>query len=305
MRARQAPGLLSSVRVPLLFLVLAVSGLVLAAAGTAGPSVRRAELDSRSFTVMTFNLHHGIDGTSRYNLQRAIDVIARVGPDLVGLQEVTRNHPFYECDDQPARLAAGLQRATGRPWYQVYMKEWSVRKDLACMQHGRGDGPNTEGLVLLAPEPIESVSSVKLFNSRLALAGRVRSAGRVVFVTTHLSHGASRADDRARQVQEILSWAGRERSPVVLMGDMNAAANSPELTPVHARYRDAWKAAAAAGASRGVPGGATLARGSGRVDYIFHAPALRLEWAESVDTSALLGLHASDHHPVVASFLLP
>lgn len=290
---------------PLLFLVLAVSGLVLAAAGTAGPPARGAELDSRSFTVMTFNLHHGIDGTSRYNLQRAIDAIARIRPDLVALQEVTRNHPFYACDDQPARLAAGLQRATGRRWYQVYRKEWSVRKDLACMQQGKGDGPNTEGLALLAPEPIESVSSLKLSHSRLALAGRVHSAGPVVFVTTHLSHGASRADDRAGQVQEIVSWAGRETSPVVLMGDMNAAAGSPELLPVHARYRDAWEAAAAAGASRGVRGGATLAKGGGRVDYIFYAPTLRLEWAESVDTSAFLGLHASDHHPVVASFLVP
>lgn len=54
---------------------------------------------------MTFNIQHGIDGTSRYNLQRAIDTIARVQPGIVGLREVTRNHPSYACDDQPARIA--------------------------------------------------------------------------------------------------------------------------------------------------------------------------------------------------------
>jgi endonuclease/exonuclease/phosphatase family metal-dependent hydrolase len=38
---------------------------------------------------MTFNIQHGIDGTNRYNLQRAIDTIARVQPDIVGWQDVT------------------------------------------------------------------------------------------------------------------------------------------------------------------------------------------------------------------------
>jgi len=31
----------------------------------------------------------------------------------VGLREVTRSHPSYACDDQPARIAAGLKTATG------------------------------------------------------------------------------------------------------------------------------------------------------------------------------------------------
>ena len=34
--------------------------------------------------VMTFNIQHGIDGSHKYNLQRAIDAIAKVQPDLVG-----------------------------------------------------------------------------------------------------------------------------------------------------------------------------------------------------------------------------
>jgi len=36
---------------------------------------------------MTFNIQHGIDGSSKYNLKRAIDVIAKIQPDIVGLQE--------------------------------------------------------------------------------------------------------------------------------------------------------------------------------------------------------------------------
>ncbi|PYR41119.1 MAG: hypothetical protein DMF93_09305 [Acidobacteria bacterium] len=69
--------------------------------------------DASTVTVMTFNIQHGIDGSNKYNLQRAIDTIAKVQPDLVGLQEVTRNHPYYNCDDQPAKIAEGLK--AGKP----------------------------------------------------------------------------------------------------------------------------------------------------------------------------------------------
>src|SRR2546425_4084520 len=99
-------------------------------------------------TVMTFNIQHGIDGAGKYNLQRAIDTIARVRPDIVGLQEVTRNHPFYNCDDQPARLADGLKTATGRAWSVAYEQEWFT-PNVECQQGGRGDGKETEGLAFL------------------------------------------------------------------------------------------------------------------------------------------------------------
>jgi len=86
--------------------------------------------------VMTFNIQHGIDGNGRYNLQRAIDVIARVQPDIVGLQEVTRNHPSYACDDQPARIASGLLSATGQTWAVTYQQEWFT-PDTSCQASAR------------------------------------------------------------------------------------------------------------------------------------------------------------------------
>ncbi len=105
--------------------------------------------------VMTFNIQHGIDGTHKYNLQRAIETIARVQPDLVGLQEVTRNHPFYACDDQPARIAEGLKAATGRAWSVVYEQEWFT-PNVECQQAGKGDGKETEGLAFLSPARLVS-----------------------------------------------------------------------------------------------------------------------------------------------------
>src|ERR1700712_3267415 len=95
-------------------------------AAPAGPSAAAGARSARApitLKVMTFNIHHGIDASGRYNLQRAIDAIARIQPDIVGLQEVTRNHPSYACDDQPARIAAGLRAATGQTWDVTYEQE--------------------------------------------------------------------------------------------------------------------------------------------------------------------------------------
>ena len=294
---------------PLLFFAAAACGLVLSGWGAAGAlaGAAYAPPDARSFTVMTFNLHHGIDGTSRYNLQRAVDAIARIRPGLVGLQEVTRNHSSYRCDDQPALLAAGLERATGRPWHHAYVKEWTVHTDRACLARGLGDGPNTEGLAFLAPEPIEVVGALVLPKTRLALAARVPATRGVPVIVTHLTHGSQGAPDRARQVAMIREWAAALGRPHVLMGDLNAPPGAPELAPLLPAYRDAWAEAAAAGAAGGVPRGTTQIRAARRIDYVFFTPGadLRLRSVDTIDTSALIAVHASDHHPVLASFRVP
>src|SRR6478735_4671229 len=71
-------------------------------------------------TVMTFNIQHGMTMRGRYDLQPAMDLIAKVSADVVGLQETTRNQPSDNGDDQPRRIDEGLTRATGRQWQHVY-----------------------------------------------------------------------------------------------------------------------------------------------------------------------------------------
>ncbi len=296
---------------PLRFALVAASALFIATCGSdspVGPSEGPAAA-GRSFKVMTFNIQHGIDGTQQYNLQRAIDVIARVQPDLVGLQEVTRNHSLYRCDDQPAQIAEGLRRMTGRNWHHVYVQEWFVNEDRKCVETGRGDGPNTEGLAFFAPEPLGSVTHQTLWNTRIGLAARVRAAGEMPVIVTHLANGSRPKDqqDRTTQIGQLLPWAASQGTPRLMMGDLNAFPDAPELSPVLSAYRDAWAVATAAGTGRGIADGATRVGRSSRVDYIFFTPegGLQLEWMEVLDTSALLGVHASDHHPLVASFRLP
>jgi endonuclease/exonuclease/phosphatase family metal-dependent hydrolase len=292
------------VRMPLLMLVLALVALLVSTGGSGarGAAAHRV-VDDGGFTVMTFNVQHGMTARGKYNLQRAIDVIAKLSPDVVGLQETTRNHPQYGCDDQPKRIADGVTQVTGRKWRHVYQQEWFT-PDVSCRDRGAGDGRETEGLTVLSPHAIENVTHTDLWNTRIGLAVRIRDAGNIPIVVTHLASGAKGMEDRHKQVGPLLAWAQGLGSPRILIGDFNMAANAEELQPVLKGYKDAWSEALTAGTARGVMNGSTRVGKNGRIDYVFFTPdrTLTLDWVEVVDSARLIGEAASDHQPVVAHF---
>jgi endonuclease/exonuclease/phosphatase family metal-dependent hydrolase len=249
--------------------------------------------------VMTFNIQHGIDGRSRYNIQSAIDVIARVQPDIVGLQEVTRNHPFYACDDQPARIVDGVRAATGQNWDVTYQQEWFT-PDVSCQASGRGDGRETEGLAFLTRRGLGGSATTVLPDTRIGLQTTVRDAYGLPVVVTHLASGSSASATRRQQIDKLLAWTASFGAPIILMGDFNAGPDGPELQPVFAGFHDAWSDALQVGHATGNAN----SHGSNRIDYIFFVPgpALSLNSAEVVNTAALIGIAASDHEPVVGTF---
>ena len=247
---------------------------------------------------MTFNVHHGIDANGRYNLQHTIDAIARIQPDIVGLQEVTRNHPSYACDDQPQRIASGLKASTGQTWTVAYQQEWFT-SDLSCQSSGRGTGPETEGLVLLSRRSVSSPSFVTLPDSRLGFGLTVIDAYNLPVVVTHLTAGGSEAGTRGQQVDRLTSWARGLGEPRIVMGDFNVGPQGPELQPLFTSYHDVWTDAMQLGRASG----AGNSKGALRVDFIFFASgnSLTVESAQVADT-AVGGVQASDHQPVVATF---
>jgi len=288
-------------------MIAASAAVILAGCGggggqTANPIGASAASPSRTpvqLKVLTFNIQHGIDGTNKYNLQRAIDTIARVRPDIVGLQEVTRNHPFYACDDQPARIASGVQAATGQRWDVAYEQEWFT-PDVSCQASGRGSGPETEGLMLLTRRSMATPSMMALPDSRIGYGTSVNDAYRLPFAVTHLSNGSAKAAMRGQQIDRLLGWFGGFGEPRILVGDFNAGPDAPEMRAVTGTYRDAWVEAERLGRAIGTPFG----HRSTRIDYIFYLPGagVTLDSAEFIETTALIGVEASDHKPMVATF---
>ncbi len=281
--------------------------LVVVPAVLVGTSGQRAEPEhrpARTFRVATFNIHKGADRPGRYDLEQTIEAIANLDADLVGVQEVLRNHAGFNCDDQPALIAEGLRRRTGRPWTHAYAKSW-VTEDRRCLEGGQGDGVQTEGVAFFTPERIVGSISVRLSQGRVGLAVRIASMPDVPVIVTHLAANRQNQAGRVREIAALLPWAARQ-GPGLLVGDLNARPDASELVPVMAQYRDAWADAAAGGRVFGVVSGSTRpGRRVSRIDYVLYAPgvALTLQSVEIVDPSTLPGLGGvSDHHPVVATF---
>ena len=276
--------------------VVAVALASIALAARRGPVPDAAA--QGGLKVMTFNIQHGIDGSERYNLQRSIDTIARIQPDLVALQEVTRNHPYYNCDDQPAKIAEGLKAATGRAWSVVYEQEWFT-PNVECQQGGRGDGKETEGLAFLAPAPLGEKSMTPLPVSRIALTVTWPAAGGIPVTVTHLASGKKNVEGRARQVDALLKWTAKLGDSQIVLGDFNLKPDEPALQPMLTMFRDAWRVGREGGTAAGQDG----THGDRRIDFLFYkGAALSLSKVETVETATWFGKPASDHRPVVATF---
>ena len=279
----------------------AATAFLLAACGSSSKSPTAPDVVGE-FTVMTFNIQHGLSGAGKYGLQLAIDTIAKVKPDLVGVQELTRNHPAYQCEDQPAKIAEGLRAATGRQWQAYYQQEWTTTiRD--CPNSGRGDGPETEGIGFFSPDPVPAPTFTQLWNGRLGLMTMMQRGRDVPVVVTHLAHGDEGQSDRLRQLDALVPWTlSRPGSARLMIGDFNFSPGTPEYDKIMASYRDAWVDGVAAGVARGRLDGIT--HKSSRIDYIYYVAAgsLTLKSIENVDTKALIGVEASDHNPLVATF---
>lgn len=255
------------------------------------------------FRVATFNIYKGADLDDHYDLDRTIRTIAAFDADIVGVQEVLRNHASFGCDDQPARITAGLRRLTRKRWNHVFERAW-ITENRSCLDAGRGDGTETEGLALFTTDRILSSQSIRLSEGRIGLAVRLASMPSLSVVVTHLSSARADQAGRAAELRLLLPWIGKLGSSV-LVGDFNALPDATELSGVHSRYRDAWRDAADRGLTLGIETGATRpGRRLARIDYVFVDPAAPLELAavDVVDTATDGLVEASDHRPVVATF---
>jgi endonuclease/exonuclease/phosphatase family metal-dependent hydrolase len=280
-------------------LILVIVALVACGGSSSSPT----QPSGPEFRVMTFNIAHGLNAKGEYDLKWTVDTIAKVQPDLVGLQELTRNHPYYQCQDQPAKIAEGLTERTGRRWSAVYHQEWFT-PNVECQSSGRGDGRETEGLGFFAPEPLAPPTTTQLWNGRIGLLVPLHRGRDIPIVVTHLAHGAQGFSDRMRQLDALLPWVNSQPggNSRVLIGDFNLLPDGEEYQKIRgAGYRDAWLDAVAAGTARGRADGIT--HKTVRIDYIFYSgDALELLWVDTIDTRTLIGVEASDHRPVVAAF---
>jgi endonuclease/exonuclease/phosphatase family metal-dependent hydrolase len=265
------------------------------------PPASAARVAARDVRVATFNIYKGANVRNQYNLSGTIEALAGLGADVVGLQEVLRNHPHFNCDDQPQMIAEGLRHVTGRPWHVVFQGGW-FGPNRECMDRGRGDNVETEGLAFVTPHRILESQYVRLPEYRIGLMIRLELMPAVPLIETHLASTPRNQPLRIAQLAALLPWA-QKHGPNILLGDLNAAPTASELASLFATYRDAWQEAQRGGAIRGVLSGETEIGANHRIDYVLlhRALPLSVKSATVPKTGSARQVEASDHRPLVAT----
>lgn len=274
-----------------------IAGSAVLGAGPALAAPAKASEKTTDVTVMAFNIHYGADDDDQFDLERTASVIEDSGAEIIGLQEVD-NHwgSRSEFLDEAAWLADRLDMHFV---YGANLDEPPLPGDVDNRQYGTA---------ILSEYPIISSENHLLTNieyeerpteQRGLLEAVVNVRGNhVAFYSTHLDF--QREEQRALQVEEILDITSTSERPAVIVGDLNATPDAPELQPLFSVFTDTF---AALGQNEdytfgpdleGLPGSGSVENPSLRIDYILTARGATAISAEVIRTTA------SDHLPIVA-----
>lgn len=231
--------------------------------------------------VMSYNIHHGEGLDGKLDLDRIAKLITDAKADIVGLQEVDRGTERTQKRDLPAELA----RLTGM----------TVQFD-KNIPHQGGDYGNA----VLTKFPIRSAKNTQLKSfangEQRGVQQLVLDVGgrEVLLMNTHLDARPDPAEREhsATELRAIAAAAGT--MPVILVGDFNAAPETPSIATLREFLTDAWTVVRK-DAGFTIP----VKKPSKRIDYIWITPA-------SITPVRMEVLHseASDHLPIVAELRL-
>jgi endonuclease/exonuclease/phosphatase family metal-dependent hydrolase len=275
-----------------LALVLALLALLSSLAATiARPEAVAADTPAavppRPLRVATYNIHHGVGIDGLLDLERTARQIEQSAVDVVGLQEVDR-HWSERSDfvDQATWLAErlGMHVVYGANLDRDPLTPEAERRQYGTAILSRHTIRSWTNTLLPRPEGGEQ-------RGLLEALIRVRGLDVRVF-NTHLQHDSQ--VERLAQVAQIRSIVGQANQSVVLLGDLNATPETPEIAAITQDLVDAWLTA-------GVGPGYTFDAESphARIDYVLTSEGIVAR------TAAVVATDASDHLPVVSDLALP
>ena len=229
----------------------------------------------RRIRVLTYNIHHGAGIDGRLDLERIADVIWRVRPDLVALQEVDRGAERTQMVDQPGELAklTGLHVVFGAniplqggEYGNAVLSRWPIKSHRNVLLPNVDDGEQRGVLVTEIGPP---------------------GLGTISFLATHLDHRPD-ARERLASATAINDLAGRLKSPAILAGDLNDTPTSKVLQ----RFERGWQ-----NASRRPQPTVPVGEPKRQIDFVLVRPLNRWRVCE---TRVLDEPTASDHRPVLS-----
>lgn len=278
--------------------LLALAVLILAAAPMTAADLDDpgASAPGRDVTVrvMTYNVHAGLDADNRFNLPGIAEVIRASGADIVGLQEVDVHWGARSDSEDEAR------------WLAQELGMTSFFAPIYSLDPLEPGQPRREfGLAILSRYPIIAAENHEItrLSTQTATPTPAPAPGfpevtinvqgaKVRVYDTHLDFRSDPAV-RRMQVDDMLAIIAGDPEPRLLLGDLNAPPDAPELSRLWEEFDDAWRRS---GDGAGYTYSAT--NPVKRIDYILVSPAVPVNSVEVIATLA------SDHRPVVADITL-
>jgi endonuclease/exonuclease/phosphatase family metal-dependent hydrolase len=248
--------------------------------------------------VMTINMRHDDDQWEK-RMPLLADEIARLKPDLIGMQEV-------KLPKRQAELLNDLVRQrTNAPLYELQQE---LKPGLAAL--------TGEGIGILSRFPIEASESIDIDFGRLVLYTRLRTpdGDAIDLFDTHLHY--SNDDDRLAQAKRTTEFiAGKDVCPPkFLTGDMNSVDSAPAIRHfLSEKLVDTYVAVhglegtAREGATASVvpPDGGLDRISTDRIDYVFaRGREGQITYTDSVvcfNKHDDAGIYPSDHYGVMTT----
>lgn len=226
-----------------------------------------------------------------------VDIIEREAPDAVALQETRHDFRFERGTGQGDQIAKLAGYVATEATAQVYLPYPRLDEGLAILTRRPPLRTSVQPFTLHPHRRADE-------NHRICLSVSLDRGGQTVHVfDTHFSLDPAARLSNARELAETVEReAGAD--PAVVMGDLNAEPQSPEILHLttEAGFRDIWPAA------RGDDPGYTYASFNPvrRIDYILvkNMPAGPVT-ARLVGKLTRDGVYASDHLGVLADLPLP
>jgi endonuclease/exonuclease/phosphatase family metal-dependent hydrolase len=258
-----------------------------------------AQTKFEQITVMSYNIHFGVGMDGVYDINRIANVIKKSKADIIGLEEVDVNfEPQTNFDNQIQLLAEKLHM------HYFYAPIYDVPPFYTPMYYahpGKSSSRRQSGVAILSRFPIDStenhlitrLSTIEPNPSPLVMPGFAEAVInikgiKIPFFVTHLDYREDKTI-RSIQVQEMIPIILRKTGESVLIGDLNAPPDEPELDPLFNIYQDTL--AACTNQCFTFPSDSPKLR----LDYILVTHEIRTYSSQVMETTA------SDHRPVVAN----
>ncbi|MFA5524826.1 MAG: endonuclease/exonuclease/phosphatase family protein [Tissierellales bacterium] len=226
--------------------------------------------ESKLIRIATYNIHRGRDKTGYSNLKEIGEFIKYYDIDIIGLQEVDKNVPRTNFEDQLKKLADKLSM------YYYFGSNKSFLKG----EYGNGI---LSKYPLLNPENI--LLQGKEARGLLKTTILIGQNKKLNFMVTHLGLDV---DERQKQFNNLSDYIDIYEEDLILVGDFNVTDIDPNILSIQQKLNDIGEKTMHRNVNT-----LNIFRNEYRIDYVFASKSM------GVKKYNVEKVQYSDHFPVI------